>query len=70
MSDKLEYARWKIADLLGQAEKIFIKEEGMKLTFIARHPTLEDRYLILTSDEYKDLANLFARVAAQGDTGD
>ena len=46
MSEKLDYARAEIENLLAQAEKVFIKEQGMKLTFIARHPTIQERYMI------------------------
>ena len=56
MSEKLDYARAEIENLLAQAEKVFIKEQGMKLTFIARHPTIQERYMIITSDEVPALA--------------
>lgn len=50
---KVDYARLRVTDLLLKAEKFFTPD--MKLTFIARHPTEVERYMIITAD---DLAGL------------
>lgn len=63
MNADLEIHRWQIGSALAELSKLF--KPDMKLTFIARHPTHKERYVIVTEDDLAGLASLLAAESAK-----
>jgi hypothetical protein len=57
-----ELLRARVAHALDKLSNLFTP--GMKLTFVARHPTAPGRHVIVTEDDVPALADLLATEAA------
>ena len=61
MTDRLENARTQVEQALHELEVLFSKE--CKLTFVMRHPTMEECYMVITRDDPMAVAAVLHRAA-------